>query len=941
MDQSPLLQNDKQNLTYWKELPENTRVMLISAIYSGENRKVQLKFYDPNLHLIYFWQDRTDHKPYCYTKLEYKERVEEIAAIEKIIDKPYPTVDTTTVDKPPSKVILELGTAILPNDPTTTTDNKRKFRLSKERKKDLIADKEIEVIKIIAPDPLSIGGKGGIREKLNVWEANIKYHENYLYDTKLIPGSYYKRKGDQIIEDPYQMSDIVQNALKNFLWDKILESKEARNDEYRKYVREWADLLNQPIPEMKRIALDIEVDSEEGRMPIPREHDRKITAIGIVSNDGLRKVFLLEQDKNLNDGTELIPEAEICKTEKELLEKTFRIIWSYNVVVTFNGDDFDFPYIYERSQDPAIDPLKHTIIPKEEIPILVKRDSFVKKGIQAEPVQLKHGVHIDLFRTFQNRSIQIYAFSHKYSEYRLNAISEALLNDSKIEFEGNISDLSIQKLAQYCLKDTELTFRLTSFNDNLLLKLLFVIARISRLSIEDLSRVGVNQWIRGMLFYEHRKINALIPHSEELRNKGQVSSSAIIKEKKYRGGLVVEPTPGIHFNVSVVDFASLYPSIIKVHNLSYETVNCPHDSCRDDPDQKIPDTTYWTCKEKKGITSLLIGSLRDLRVNYYKQLSKDKTISYEERQLYTVVSQAIKVILNASYGVMGAEIFPLYCLPVADATAAIGRSIITKTIDKCKEAGIDVVYGDTDSLFLRDPSQGNVEEISKWAKTNQGVDLELDKEYRYVVFNNLKKNYIGVLKDGTVDVKGLTGKKSHTPTFIRKTFYSMLEILGKVNTEKDFDSAREKIKDIIRESAKKLESDKCPLEELSFNVMLNKSPEKYGKKTSENIRITSIDGHDSTTNSIKGIPQHIKAAKLFSDNGRQIKAGDIISYVKTKTSEGVKPVELAKYEEIDTEKYLEAMESTFDQLLTALDVNFKSIIGKPRQSNLDELFWSN
>ena len=901
MDQSSLLQNDKdkQYLSYWKELPENTRVMLISAIYSGENQKVQLKFYDPNLHVIYFWQDKTDHKPYCYTKLEYQKRAEEIAAIEK------------------------------------------KFELKITPKMDLMSDKEIQTIKIIAPDPLSIGGKGGIREKLNVWEANIKYHENYLYDTRLIPGSYYKREGDKIIEDPYKMSDIVYNALKNFLWDKILESKEARNDKYREYVREWADLLNQPIPEMKRIALDIEVDSEEGRMPVPKEHDRKITAVGIVSNDGFRKVLLLEQDKNPNDGTALIPEAEMCKTEKELLEKTFDTIWSYSVLVTFNGDDFDLPYLYERSQDPAIDPINHTIIPKEEIPLLVKRDSFIKKGIQAEAVQLKHGVHIDLFRTFQNRSIQIYAFSHKYSEYRLNAISEALLNDSKIEFDGNISDLPIQKLAQYCLKDTELTFRLTSFNDNLLLKLLFAIARISRLSIEDLSRVGVNQWIRGMLFYEHRKINALIPHSEELRYKGQASSEAIIKEKKYRGGLVVEPTPGIHFNVSVVDFASLYPSIIKVHNLSYETVNCPHDSCSQDPDQKITDTSYWTCKEKKGITSLLIGSLRDLRVNYYKQLSKDKTISPEERQLYTVVSQAIKVILNASYGVMGAEIFPLYCLPVADATAAIGRNIITRTIEKCRESGIAVVYGDTDSLFLRDPSEGNVEEISKWAKTNQGVDLELDKEYRYVVFNNLKKNYIGVLKDGTVDVKGLTGKKSHTPAFIRKTFYNMLDILGKVNTEKDFDTAREKIKDIVKESAKKLESNEYPLEELSFNVMINKSPEKYGKKTSENTRITSIDGHDSTTNSIKGIPQHIKAAKLFSDNGRQIKAGDIISYVKTKTAEGVKPVELSNHKEIDTEKYLEAMESTFDQLLTALDVNFKSIIGKPRQSNLDELFWSN
>jgi len=636
----------------------------------------------------------------------------------------------------------------------------------------------------------------------------------------------------------------------------------------------------------------------------------------------------------------LTPAVEICKTEKELLQKAFSIIRSYPIVLTFNGDDFDLPYLYSRAQDSRIDPVSNSTIPKEEIPILIKRESFIKKGIQADPVQLKHGIHIDLFRTFQNRSIQIYAFSHKYSEFRLGAISEALLNDGKIDFDGNISELSTEKLAEYCLKDADLTFRLTSFNDDLLMKLLVAIARISRLSIEDVSRFGVNQWIRGMLYFEHRKINALIPRRDELLTKGQASTTAIIKEKKYRGGLVVEPTAGIHFNVVVVDFASLYPSIIKVHNLSYETVNCPHLECQNDPAQNIPNTNHWICNKRRGITSLLIGSLRDLRVGYYKQLSKDKSLAYDERQLYVVVSQAIKVILNASYGVMGAEIFPLYCLPVADATAAIGRNIITKTIDKCRESGVEVVYGDTDSLFLRDPSQGKVEEISKWAKTNQGVDLELDKEYRYVVFNNLKKNYPGVLKDGTVDVKGLTGKKSHTPAFIRKTFYSMLDILGKVNTEKDFDTAREKIKNIVRESAKKLESDEYPMEELSFNVMINKSPEKYGKKSSENKRITSIDGHDSINNSIKGIPQHIKAALLFS-NGRQAKAGDIISYVKTKTSEGVKPVELATHKEIDTEKYLEAMESTLDQILTALDVNFKSIIGKPRQSNLDELFWSN
>ena len=66
--------------------------------------------------------------------------------------------------------------------------------------------------------------------------------------------------------------------------------------------------------------------------------------------------------------------------------------------------------------------------------------------MQAEPVQIKHGIHLDLFRTFQNRSIQIYAFNHKYSEFTLNAISEALLNDHKLEIDVDITRLPVDKL---------------------------------------------------------------------------------------------------------------------------------------------------------------------------------------------------------------------------------------------------------------------------------------------------------------------------------------------------------------------------------------------------------------------------------------------------------------------------------------------------------------
>ena len=910
------LENKKLFTANAKELPENKPALLLSSVYSGDEQKVYLKLYSERDQSIFYWRDRTNHRPYCYTKADYRNDVEQILEKEK------------------------------------------KYSLLSTKKRDLISDKDIECLKISAPDPLSIGGtENSFREKVRSWEADIKYHENYLYDTGLIPGTYYVRRGDSLVRFKQPISSKVQEELQKLLWTKIDEEAESLGTEkYRQYIQEWADLLNQPIPNMKRVSIDIEVESEEGRMPNPREHDRRIIAVGFAGSDGFRKVLLLEQKEISSNNTDLktnllIPEAQLYATEKELLEETFRIIGSYPIVITYNGDDFDLPYLYARSQDPAIDPGMGVAIAKQDVPIIMKRESFVKRGIQAEPVQIKNGIHIDLFRTFQNRSVQIYAFSHKYSEYTLNAISEALLNDTKYEFEGDISELSTDKLAMYCLKDADLTFRLTSFNDNLLMKLLIVISRIGKMSIDDIARFGVNQWIRGMMYYEHRHQNALIPRRDELQAKGTASTTAIIKEKKYRGGLVVEPTLGIHFNVIVVDFASLYPSIIKVHNLSYETVNCAHQSCKNDSSQRIPETSHWTCKEKRGLTSLLIGSLRDLRVKYYKYLSKDRALTTEERQLYNVVSQAIKVILNASYGVMGAEIFPLYCLPVADATAAIGRSTTTKTIEKCKEIGIDVIYGDTDSLFLRNPTPTNVDRISSWARSNLGVDLEIDKQYRYIVFSELKKNYLGVLSDGTVDVKGLTGKKSHTPPFIRKAFYSVLDILSKVNSERDFESAKEKIKNIIQENAKNLDLGIISQEDLSFNVMVNKSPSKYGKRIYGGINngsgvgggggARSLEGKQlEAASNFKGLPQHIKAAKLLTDIGREVKAGDIISYVKTKTNDGVKPVGFAKPEEIDTEKYLETMEATFDQVLSSLNFNFKSLLGKPRQANLYELFWS-
>jgi DNA polymerase I len=834
--------------------------LLVSAAYDGLKKCAVLKFYEPESKTLKLWYDNTGHKPYCYSKLD-----------------------------PEELKFLSSRTDVI--------------KLESVKREDLLKDHTIDVTKIIVTDPLAIGGTQtdkSIRNMMETWESDIKYYENYLYDNLLIVGRYYTIEDGKVKEYSYKIPDEVQLALKGLLFDKVTNIGIIDTKGFQNHISEWANLLNQPVPNIRRITFDIEVESETGRIPDAKIADKKITAIGFCASDDFKAVFVLKRSGLQMGENELPKDVKVTfydeDKEADMLRDAFKILENYPFVLTFNGDEFDMPFMYNRAERLGV--------PLKEIPLIMMRDSAT----------LKRGVHIDLYRTFSNRSFQIYAFSHKYNDFSLNSICEGLIEESKTEYEGELEDLSLYELANYCFNDARITQKLTSFNNDLLMNLLVVITRIGRMPIDDISRMGVSQWIRSLFYYEHRKHNFLIPRREELDKKsGAASTEAVIKDKKYRGGLVVEPTEGIHFNVSVMDFASLYPSIIKVRNLSYETVRCTHDECKTN---MIPGTTHWVCTKKNGLTATLIGSLRDLRVNYYKSLSKNPSLSTDQKQLYTVVSQALKVILNASYGVMGAEIFPLYCLPVAEATTAVGRFTILETIEKCKSVGIQVLYGDTDSLFLKAPSQNQVQGVVEWAKTEFGVDLDLDKEYRYVVFSTRKKNYLGVQKDGKVDVKGLTGKKSHTPPFVRNLFYEILGILSQVQNEQEFIQSKTKIGDMISGYAKRLKARQIPLAELAFHVMISKAPAEY----------------------VKTVPQHIRAAKLL-EHIREIKKGDIIDYVKIINKPGVKPLELARPDEVDTPKYMEFMESTFDQILSSMDLDFASLIGEPKQTGLDQFFW--
>ncbi len=851
----------KKLRTFPPVAPENLPPSyFVSSTYDGRSRKALIKLYEPMSGEIYFWYDNTGHKPYCLTNLS-----------------PYE--------------LKKIGRLM-------HHEGFNRFEI--EERFDALFDRNVKVTKIVADDPLAIGGRpqGTIRdiipedfpdvsdtpvqpEDIKVLESRIKYYQSYIYDRQLLPGMIYEVKNGNLIAKTLSESEEAIARIKAIFKQDTAEELQ--------FVENWARLLEYPAPRFRRTAIDIEVYAPiSTRVPDPRKADYPVICVSMYSSDNQKKVMILRR-QGVREGSEHLPadvKLEYFETEQELLRAVFQVLWDYPFILTFNGDDFDLRYLTHRALRLGIR--------RNEIPIEVGRRVCL----------LKYGVHIDLYKFFFNRAIQIYAFKNSYRDVTLDDVGTGIIGMEKIRIEKTFGELNYTELAKYCLRDSEITYKLTSFDDELAMKLILILARLSSMPMEDVSRQGVSRWIRNFMHREHRKRNMLIPNSEDiLSKKGKTSTTAIIKGKKYKGAIVVEPVPGVHFNVAVMDFPSLYPSIIKVWNLGYQSILCPHPECREN---RVPGTPHWVCTRKRALESLLIGSLRDLRVRWYKLKAKDKSLPAELRSWYNVTQGALKVILNASYGVFGAASFDMYCPPVAEATAAIGRHSITQILNRAEVLGIQVLYGDTDSLFLKNPSKEQIAELTRWTEHELKMSIDVEKVYRYAVFSSRKKNYLGVLEDGIVDVKGLTGKKKHIPIFIKNAFNKMKERLAQVKNPADFENAKKDIADIVRERYTRLKRREWEsLNKLAFHVVLGEDLRRYTKTT----------------------PQHVKAAKILEKSGVEIRAGDLISFVKTLREPHVKPVELATKNEVDVDKYIAYLQSTFEQVLDALGLSFDEIIG--------------
>jgi len=429
--------------------------------------------------------------------------------------------------------------------------------------------------------------------------------------------------------------------------------------------------------------------------------------------------------------------------------------------------------------------------------------------------------------------------------------------------------------------------------------LTFLLSRVANLPLPEafLNR-QVSTWIRSILYSYLRRKNILIPRSSELR-RGQIVRGV-------PGALTFQPKAGTYFDTVVVDFESLYPSLIDSYNLSYETVDCNHEEC---VINQVPEEKHHVCKRRRGVYSILTGALKDLRIHWFKPLSKDASISNEERRLAEAASRLLKLILVSSYGVT-VRIHGLAQPSLAESITAYGRHSLRQSWRLAEEEGLKPLYGDTDSLFLDGPSEENVSRLILRVKKELRLDLAVDKVYSVCVLPRAMKAYFGIRKDGTADVKGLTAVKSNSPPFIRNVFMECVKELVAVRNWTEFEAAKENIREVVKRAVTNLQSGKTPLEDLVYAVKLH---------------------FDASERTAEGDVYHqpYQCAVQLADRQKEVRQGEVVSFVKVKPFNyrgktfTVKPVELVKdFSEVNVDDYVRNLRTALNQTFKPMNLFF-------------------
>jgi DNA polymerase, archaea type len=355
----------------------------------------------------------------------------------------------------------------------------------------------------------------------------------------------------------------------------------------------------------------------------------------------------------------------------------------------------------------------------------------------------------------------------------LQYVARTLLGDTKLDVDRrNIAAewaRDRNKVMEYCEHDADLALRI-------LLRLRSIekaadLATVARLPLEE----GLNG--RTSLFIDA----ILIPHADE-EHVGVPPTHRTGRDTPIEGGYVHAIRPGIYRWVVVLDFKSMYPSIIIARNLCFTTLS---------PEGTIvaPSGARFLAPEvRKGIIPKILSDLLADR-DRFRQLGRASETP-ELREYYDGLQNAVKVLMNSFYGVLASSFYRFTNKDIGSAITAFAREAITSIIKDLEVDGHEVVYSDTDSVFVRSPVD-SVEGAREFGEsiarrfTHEGVTFEFQSVYEAFFSHGAKKRYVGrtVWPKEELVIRGYETRRTDAFDFQSEALLEVFDLVMKGDTD--------------------------------------------------------------------------------------------------------------------------------------------------------------
>ncbi len=439
---------------------------------------------------------------------------------------------------------------------------------------------------------------------------------------------------------------------------------------------------------------------------------------------------------------------------------------------------------------------------------------------------------------------------------------------------------------------------------------LFDLSRLSQIGIQHQARTSIGSALSSMQISWAYRNNVLVPYKRPIKESFKTLSTLL---KSDRGGLHFLPPKGYHEQVAELDFASMYPTLMRNHNISSETIDC---LCCPDSKHRVPELDYRLCEKHKGFVPETLDPIIKKRATY-----KDwkKTAPTEElRQKYGRMQNGLKWILVTCFGYLGFKKSRMGRIEAHEAVNAFAREGLLRAKEIAEEEGFELIHAIVDCVWLKkkDATKDDYERLALKIGKEVGVKISLDGIYNWILFPTSKMDediptatrYVGMYDHGEMKVRGLEVRRHDTCQYVKKMQNEMLEQLGTYKTIAEIKYHLEDIFQILKKYVDDLYRGSVSPFDLVICRNISKDPYEYANK------------------SINAI-----VSQTLEEAGVQLSAGESIEYIITdatgkKDPQKAKPLALYALDDgYDPNKYADLLFDAAETLLQPFGYTAKKL----------------